>query len=159
MEIRLRDGEDRVVWRLQPPSMMQPDRLQNPDPPVLPVSFEVRDRATGAVLGELQVDLEAAALLPDGTAPEGMLVGLYDGVRGTSLIPRPFDRALAVEDRIEWGGEDWKTARHDFEEPPQPLPGPARAESAYRRLAADPGVRDRIVAGHRDHHAPDTLPR
>lgn len=136
VEVRLRDGEDRVVWRLQPSSMMQPDRLQNPDPPVLPVSFDVRDRATGAVLGELQVDLEAAALLPDGTAPEGMLVGLYDGVRGTSLIPRPFDRALAVEDRIEWGGEDWKTARHDFEEPPLVL-ALAAQRSPFQGLLAE----------------------
>jgi signal transduction histidine kinase len=118
VELRLRDREGRIAWQLRRSATPQPGGLQSPAPPSLPVSFQVQDHASGVVLGELQVDLTAAALLPDGAAPEGMLVGLYHAESGTSLIPRPFDRALARQDRVQWGGEEWKTARHAFDEPP-----------------------------------------
>jgi signal transduction histidine kinase len=52
------------------------------------------------------------------SSPEGLLVGLFYSDDGTSLIPRPFDRVLAREDRMEWGGEEWRVARHALEEPP-----------------------------------------
>jgi signal transduction histidine kinase len=100
VELRLRDREGRIAWQLRRSATPQPGGLQSPAPPSLPVSFQVQDHASGVVLGELQVDLTAAALLPDGAAPEGMLVGLYHAESGTSLIPRPFDRALARQDRV-----------------------------------------------------------
>ena len=50
-----------------------------------------------------------------------MLVGLFHGTTGLSLLPRPFDRALAEGDPVVWSGEEWLVSRYALDEPPVTL--------------------------------------
>ncbi|NJD09252.1 MAG: hypothetical protein FIB01_02030, partial [Gemmatimonadetes bacterium] len=61
---------------------------------LLPVSLDIRDRASGDLLGTVEVRMSADGLLPAGRfapALAGQVLALFDASTGVPLLPLPFD--------------------------------------------------------------------
>ena len=87
------------------------------------VSAAVHESVFGNRLGTIEARIEARALWDElgPTAGTGMVLGMFDNVAGTSLLPLPFDPLLLGNSRFVWGGEDWLTHRKRLANPPVEL--------------------------------------
>jgi two-component system sensor histidine kinase AtoS len=82
--------------------------------------LEIYDLPSGRRLGALVADLPVTALLDEPRVvayAAGMVMAAFDPGTDASLLPLPFDPAVLADERFVWGGDDWRTARSELEEP------------------------------------------
>lgn len=123
VSVAVSDRAGNVLWTLDDPvDPVAGQGRSTAGAPTFRVRFEIWDSGlSDRRLGWLDVRLRAAAVLQPGSQPPeaaGMVVGLFDAVSGTSLIPVSFDPLLLGAERFQWGGETWLTDRRSLSEPP-----------------------------------------
>ncbi len=115
----IRDIADRPVWTLRAPAAADAASEQF-RAPALSVRLEIYDLPSGRRLGALVADLPVTALLDEPRVvayAAGMVMAAFDPGTDASLLPLPFDPAVLADERFVWGGDDWRTARSELEEP------------------------------------------
>ncbi|MCH7533461.1 MAG: HAMP domain-containing protein [Gemmatimonadetes bacterium] len=77
------------------------------------VSAAVHESVFGNRLGTIEARIETSALWGElgPSAGTGIVVGMFDGATGASLLPLLFDPLLLGNSGFVWGGEDWLTHR------------------------------------------------
>lgn len=116
--VRVRDLADRPVITLV-------DEGRGAIPGVsLPIVLPIHEGPLGGPVGSVEGRIAVSALLPrSGTTPGGLgaILGLYDSVDGTGLMPLPFDIGETVPETTEWGGDRWLTVTRRIGDPPLTL--------------------------------------
>lgn len=114
--IRDPDGVIRWQYRDARPGF---DSWAAGDPLLLSVAFDAGKRPSTAT-GRLEAEVSLHGLLGSsvsaGSAP-GMIIGAFARTDRAPLLAVPFDPVLLLEERFQWGGEEWMTARRELREP------------------------------------------
>lgn len=118
----VRDVSGRELWRLDRTAEPLPDPSQQMGAAgLLTVPLEVRDRATGTLLGTVDVSIVASSFLPFGGLTSGLsgtILGVFDVATDVSLVPLPLDPSLLAAPEFTWEGNRWVTSERALGEPP-----------------------------------------
>ena len=92
---------------------------RNRNPSGVAVSAAVHESVFGNRLGTIEARIKVSALWGElgPSAGTGMVLGMFDGATGASLLPLLFDPLLLGNSRFVWGGEDWITHRKRLANP------------------------------------------
>ncbi|MFH0946509.1 MAG: ATP-binding protein, partial [Planctomycetota bacterium] len=118
----VRDVSGRELWRVDRAAELLPDPLQEMGAVgLLTVPLEVRDRATGTLLGTVDVSIVASSFLPFGGLTSGLsgtILGVFEVATDVSLVPLPLDPSLLAAPEFTWEGNRWVTSERALGEPP-----------------------------------------
>lgn len=127
--VLVRDAKQQARWVLAPDAAGNPElvpaaeslRVGDPRPgEVVVVNVPVIDPGSKTRLGMVEARIRAAGMLPVGsgsTVGAGAVIAMVDRTSGASVVPVPFDVALLGQERFQWEGGQWLTARRSLDEP------------------------------------------